>query len=52
MERSVEEQDEEIRELEEKIARQRGVLEQLRGVGVVMKREKERGEGGADMMET
>jgi hypothetical protein len=54
MERSVGEQEEEIRELEEKIRRQRDVLVGLRDVGLQAKREREhRGkEGGADVMET
>jgi len=54
MERSVEEQEEEIRELEEKIRRQREVLFGLRDVGLQAKREREQREkeGGADIMET
>jgi hypothetical protein len=56
MERDLGEQEEEIRELEEKIARQRNVLRDLREVGVRAKREREerlRGIfGGLDVMET
>lgn len=54
MDRSVEEQEVEIRELEEKIRRQREVLVGLREVGLQAKREKERGgkEDGTDVMET
>ena len=54
MDRSVEEQEVEIRELEEKIRRQREVLVGLREVGLQAKREREqRGkEGGTDVMET
>lgn len=53
MDRSIRDQEEEIRELELKILRQREVLEGLRDVGVAMKREREREtrEGG-DVMET
>jgi hypothetical protein len=54
IERSVEEQDEEVRELEEKIKRQRDVLVGLRDVGLQAKREREQRdkEGRADVMET
>jgi len=54
IERSVEEQEEEIRELEEKIKRQRDVLVGLRDMGLQSKREREQRdkEGGADVMET
>ena len=54
MDRSVEEQEVEIRELEEKIRRQREVLVGLREVGLQAKREKERRgkEDGTDVMET
>lgn len=53
MDRSVEEQEVEIRELEDKIRRQREVLVGLKDVGLQAKRERElRGvEGGADLME-
>jgi uncharacterized coiled-coil protein SlyX len=50
MDRSVAEQEEEIAELEDKIRRQRQVLESLREVGIRAKREKER--RGNDGMET
>ena len=54
MDRSVEEQEVEIRELEEKIRRQREVLVGLREVGLQAKREREQrgNEGGTDVMET
>ncbi|KAH7369880.1 RNA polymerase II transcription mediator complex subunit 9-domain-containing protein [Rhexocercosporidium sp. MPI-PUGE-AT-0058] len=54
MERSVEEQEEEMRELEERIQRQRDILVQLRDVGLGIRRERElRGRnGGVDVMET
>ncbi len=54
MERSTVEQEEEMKELEEKIRKQRDVLEQLREVGVAMKREREYRErdGGVDVMKT
>ncbi|KAE8449968.1 hypothetical protein EG329_007107 [Mollisiaceae sp. DMI_Dod_QoI] len=54
MERSVSEQEQEIRELEDKISKQRAALAQLKEAGVAIKREREqRGrEGGADLMET
>ncbi len=50
----MEEQEVEIRELEERIRRQREVLVGLREVGVQAKREKEQreNEGGSDVMET
>ena len=54
MDRSIKDQEEEIRELEAKIARQREVLEGLRDVGLAMKRKREgrAGEGIGDTMET
>jgi len=50
----VEEQEEEIRDLEEKIRRQREVLVGLRDVGLHARREREQKdeERGADVMET
>lgn len=50
----MEEQEVEIRELEERIRRQREVLVGLREVGVQAKRAKEQREkeGGSDVMET
>ena len=52
--RSVAEQEQEIQELEERIARQRRVLEGLRDVGMQARREREEREreGGKDVMET
>jgi hypothetical protein len=52
--RSVADQEQEIRELEERITRQRSVLEGLRDVGVQARREREEREreGGKDVMET
>lgn len=50
MDRSVAEQEEEIAELEDKIKRQRQVLESLRQVGIRAKRVKE--QRGNDGMET
>jgi len=50
MDRSVAEQEEEIAELEDKIKRQREVLQSLREVGSRAKREKERRD--KDGMET
>ncbi|RDL32524.1 Uncharacterized protein BP5553_08980 [Venustampulla echinocandica] len=54
IDRSISEQELEIRELEEKIAKQREVLESLRDVGVATRRDREMGErtSGADVMET
>jgi len=54
MERSVAEQEKEIRELEGKIKRQREALVQLKDVGVTIKREREQKgrDGGADLMDT
>ncbi|KAF4637930.1 hypothetical protein G7Y89_g163 [Cudoniella acicularis] len=54
MDRSLSEQEEEIKELKEKISRQRGALASLRDVGSAMKRERERGLGDSqvDIMET
>ena len=54
MERSVEEQEVEIRVLEEKIRRQREVLVGLRDVGLEAKREREQGakERALDVMDT
>jgi len=54
IERSVEEQEVEIGELEEKIRKQREVLVGLREVGLQVKREREQHgeEGGTDTMET
>lgn len=54
MDRSVEEQEVEIRELEEKIRRQREVLVGLRDVGFRAKEEREQREkeGVAGLMET
>ena len=53
MDRSVEEQEVEIRELEEKIRRQREVLVGLRDVGLRAKKEREQSakEGVAGLME-
>ncbi|CAL3971780.1 hypothetical protein PZA11_005068 [Diplocarpon coronariae] len=54
VERSIKEQEAEIRGLEEKIRAQKGILEQLMGVGVSIKRDREQREKdrGADVMET
>jgi len=54
MDRSVEEQELEIRELEEKIRKQREVLVGLREVGLHAKADRElnRNERGTSMMET
>jgi len=54
IERSVEEQEVEIGELEEKIRKQREVLVGLREVGLQVKRERVQlgEEGGTDIMET
>lgn len=53
MERSIKEQEEEMRELEGRIRKQRDILGQLRDVGLEIKREREQREnGGADVMET
>jgi len=49
MQRSIEEQEEEIRELEERIRTQRGVLERLRQVGLEALRDKA---GNGVVMET
>ena len=52
MDRSIQEQEEEIAELEDKIRRQREVLESLRDVGVRAKGERERREGkGGEAMD-
>ena len=51
MDRSIGEQEEEMRELEAKIAKQMEVLEGLKDVGVAMRREREQREGG-NAMET
>ncbi|KUJ10641.1 uncharacterized protein LY89DRAFT_247479 [Mollisia scopiformis] len=54
MERSIAEQEQEMRELEEKIKKQRAALVHLKEVGSAIKREREQKEkeGGADLMET
>lgn len=52
IERSTAEQDEEIRELEERIVKQRDVLEKLRQAGVAAARGGQRGDHTADAMET
>lgn len=54
MERSVEEQEEEMAELEEKIRKQRDVLRRLREVGLEIKkgRELRQQNGGRDAMES
>ncbi|KAK2628934.1 hypothetical protein QTJ16_002037 [Diplocarpon rosae] len=54
MGRSITEQEAEMRELEEKIRAQKGTLEQLMGVGISIKRDREQREmlGGVDVMET
>lgn len=50
MDRSIKDQEEEMRELKVKIARQKEVLEGLRDMGLALKREREEREGHA--MET
>lgn len=54
MERSVEEQEEEMVEIEEKIGKQREVLRRLREVGLEIKKERELRQinGSGDAMET
>ncbi len=53
MERSVAEQEQEIRELEDKNSKQRAALAQLKEAGVAIKREREQREReGGDLMET
>lgn len=52
IERSTAEQEEEIRELEERIAKQRDVLEQLRQAGIAAAREGQGGSNDADTMQT
>ena len=54
MQRSIAEQEMEIRELEERIREQRSVLEGLRDVGTAAKTKREQRErdGEADVMET
>jgi hypothetical protein len=49
IDRTLAEQEEEIRELEGKIGKQRGVLEELKEVGLKAKREREEGEKGEVM---
>lgn len=51
IDRGLAEQEEEIRELEEKIRRQREVLEGLKGVGLAATREREGRENGQAMEE-
>ncbi|ESZ96693.1 hypothetical protein SBOR_2952 [Sclerotinia borealis F-4128] len=51
MHRSIEDQEEELRECEEKIRQQREVLNLLMKVGLNMKKERE-GRGSGDIMET
>jgi len=52
MQRSIAEQEEEIRELEVRIAKQSKVLEDLRDVGIKVKQVREKGSKEGDAMET